>query len=670
MTYTTDTESDSEDLPQFIGVDELSDIGQEIGRGRFGVVHIAIYRGKSVAIKSAKADFDLEELALAVTCLKTEQRLFERITVPHRAVITFLGKGHGAINRETADEGFLVYEYLSGGSLGELLEKRSNGEVFDNQVLEQIVMDVSNAVAFLHNLSYFLNKRSGSYIVHRDISPDNILLTAGNRAKLADFGAAVLRDNRTDLGNESHVRVGKPFWMAPEVDGGRGDDTRYSRQSDVYVLGNLLWVINTSRKVAPFSGHEAETLLRKLNSKGLRETIDHDTTRKEHVKVILESWDEDPFCRPTAWEFAHAMKAATPSLDAEGFDEAEVANARIVADQIVDVKESNYYSPDLISDGADETEKIIRLTQACLNFKRQKVSEVLDLSGDRVSLSKYFLNQQIDVLKNHLQLMGFSRERYDFLNENALRYTEVECDSLLVRLEQLLSDSREALNIHRVLAKVEQGDRVTENIPVNDKDIVLLLGDSNVGKSTLIHYLAGSLWSYVANHNSSGEHILISSQHKDALGIETSNASKSTTRIVTPVCLTNHNNLIICDAPGTQNHEGGYGKETINIEAEVVNGINIMKHFIKAKSVRLVSIISSRLLFGENNENLGEYVKTLSGVLGQLCSEEVLPVGYFFSKFKKVDKEKINHHLKSLLHDIMNHTGIFLDVYLKCNLLY
>lgn len=109
----------------------------------------------------------------------------------------------------------IFMELCSGGSLTSLI---NNGELGDPAQVKRILTDIISAVAYLHN------KR----IVHRDMKPDNVLFRDG-RAKVTDFGTAVLKRERGDL----RLVKGTFAYMAPEILCGEP----YGKACDVWSIG-------------------------------------------------------------------------------------------------------------------------------------------------------------------------------------------------------------------------------------------------------------------------------------------------------------------------------------------------------------------------------------------------------------------------------------------------
>ena len=69
--------------------------------------------------------------------------------------------------------------------------------------------------------------------MHRDIKPDNIMITENDTVRLIDFGLAVTQKKK-----QLHQVAGTPYYMAPEV-----IDASYGRQSDIWSLGVVLYTL-------------------------------------------------------------------------------------------------------------------------------------------------------------------------------------------------------------------------------------------------------------------------------------------------------------------------------------------------------------------------------------------------------------------------------------------
>ena len=90
------------------------------------------------------------------------------------------------------------------------------------------------AAGYMKSLFQAINHCHAQNIVHRDIKPDNIMITANNTVRLIDFGLS-----KASKGNKQLQTVaGTPYYMAPEVLEGS-----YSKQADIWSLGVLLYTL-------------------------------------------------------------------------------------------------------------------------------------------------------------------------------------------------------------------------------------------------------------------------------------------------------------------------------------------------------------------------------------------------------------------------------------------
>ncbi|HEU5055880.1 MAG TPA: serine/threonine-protein kinase [Kofleriaceae bacterium] len=133
------------------------------------------------------------------------------------------------------DELFLVMEYVDGVDLAAVLGRAPEGGAPpDPLVVAFIGEEACQALAYVHEA---VGLATGSAVVHRDVSPSNVLLSYSGEVKLLDFGLAT---SETEIGR---VR-GTPAYMAPEQARGEPLDPR----ADVFALGLVLWEALAGRR--------------------------------------------------------------------------------------------------------------------------------------------------------------------------------------------------------------------------------------------------------------------------------------------------------------------------------------------------------------------------------------------------------------------------------------
>jgi serine/threonine-protein kinase len=154
-------------------------------------------------------------------------------------------------NTDENGEPFVVVEYVEGRSLGEV-RARALQVSYRMSWAEAVALATSaaEALAHVHERVDVTGQPLG--IVHRDMSPQNIMVGYGGDVKLIDFGTA--RGENRRCHTVSGVVFAKPGYVAPEVANGNTGDARV----DVYALGIMLWELAAGRRF--LQGDAAEHL--------------------------------------------------------------------------------------------------------------------------------------------------------------------------------------------------------------------------------------------------------------------------------------------------------------------------------------------------------------------------------------------------------------------------
>ena len=277
-----------------------------IARGGMGTVHLGRLLGeegfaKTVAIKRLHPHLAAEAPTRA--SFVAEAKLASRIH--HANVVQVLD-----VVREGADV-LLVLEYVHGASLARVLELLGGGLV-PPRVATAILCDV---LAGLHAAHEARDERGEPLrIVHRDVSPQNVIVGVDGIARVLDFGIArsVGRGGTTRDG----VLKGKLHYMAPEQLCGEAATTR----SDVYAAGVVLWETLTSRPL--FEGPDPVVMSRIVHAPVAPPSevrSDLGASFDDVVAVALAKSPEDRFLDARAMENALSLSSprATPAELAE-----------------------------------------------------------------------------------------------------------------------------------------------------------------------------------------------------------------------------------------------------------------------------------------------------------------------------------------------------------------
>jgi tRNA A-37 threonylcarbamoyl transferase component Bud32 len=193
------------------------------GAGGFGRVDVAL-----------KGSPDLVKLCAVKRMRKDEYGADLEARFRREAQIA-LRLSHGAIAHTLGVEQIegelcLVQEFVEGVNLSQL-QSQSRPELLSVLVAVYVAHEVARALAYAH----------GCGIVHRDVTPDNIMLGFDGQVKLIDFGIA-RRSGDATLTRTGAV-VGREMYTAPEVWAGG----KAGAQADIYSLGVVLWQVATGR---------------------------------------------------------------------------------------------------------------------------------------------------------------------------------------------------------------------------------------------------------------------------------------------------------------------------------------------------------------------------------------------------------------------------------------
>lgn len=215
-----------------------------LGSGGMGEVWLAVQRstGRRVALKLLPAR--LAEDQRAVLRFRREAEAGARLSHPNIATVHDAGLADGRL--------YIAQELVEGGrSVAHLIADAASGPTLELdyfRAVRRVVRDVASALEYAHQQG----------IVHRDIKPQNILLTPAGSAKLVDFGLALVDDGFTL--SQSGELAGTYAYMSPEQ--ARGRSVEIDHRSDVFSLGATLYEMLTLDR--PFDGANAYAVIEQI----------------------------------------------------------------------------------------------------------------------------------------------------------------------------------------------------------------------------------------------------------------------------------------------------------------------------------------------------------------------------------------------------------------------
>lgn len=198
------------------------------------------------------------------------------------------------------DDGcYLITEYVSGGSLRSKMASDWKCQP-DTREAVGIAAEVADALAETHAKGIF----------HRDVKPNNVLLTKDGTAKLGDFGLA--RPHGDESISEEGLIVGTVPYMSPEQAKGLPPDS----PSDMYSFGVVLFEMVAGRR--PFHGEDASVLVHHLNTPPPPPTRYVPGCPPRLEALILQLLDKTPEARPTASDAAKELRRIACELSKAG----------------------------------------------------------------------------------------------------------------------------------------------------------------------------------------------------------------------------------------------------------------------------------------------------------------------------------------------------------------
>lgn len=239
---------------------------KSIGEGGMANVYLAYdtILDRNVAVKVLRGDLATDEKF--VRRFQREALSASSLSHPNIVEVYDVGEDNGQY--------YIVMEYIEGKHLKSLLKKR--GKLTVSEVID-IMLQITDGMACAHD----------SYIIHRDIKPQNIMILDNGTVKITDFGIAMAM-NATQLTQTNSV-MGSVHYLPPEQANGKGS----TLQSDIYSMGIVMYELLTGK--LPYKGDNAVEIALKHLKEPLPSIKDELPTLPQSIEnIILKATAKNP----------------------------------------------------------------------------------------------------------------------------------------------------------------------------------------------------------------------------------------------------------------------------------------------------------------------------------------------------------------------------------------
>ena len=275
-------------------INDRYEIIRAIGEGGMANVYLALdtILDRKVAVKILRGD--LAEDEKFVRRFQREAISASSLNDPNIVEVYDVGEDNGKY--------FIVMEYVQGLTLKQLIKKRG---ALTLPEVQDIMLQLTSAVAHAHE----------SYIIHRDIKPQNVIILEDGRVKIMDFGIAVAL-NAGEFTQTNSV-MGTVYYIPPEQANGGAATIK----SDIYSLGILMYELVTGH--VPFKGdNPVEVAIKHMNEE-IPSICEYDPEMPQSIEnIILRAAAKNPKNRyDSALEMHEDLETA---LDKDRFNEPKV----------------------------------------------------------------------------------------------------------------------------------------------------------------------------------------------------------------------------------------------------------------------------------------------------------------------------------------------------------
>ncbi|EAR88873.1 helicase carboxy-terminal domain protein, putative (macronuclear) [Tetrahymena thermophila SB210] len=280
---------------------------------------------------------------------------------------------------------------------------------------------------------------------------------------------------------------------------------------------------------------------------------------------------------------------------------------------------------------------LLEMIEICLSLHQQVDTPQTDSGNQQLLTQKEKIEKRLKVEEL------ITPEINQNLQNIKLNIDQDNFEGIIDETDKLIKKVR-PLNIHEMKRLIHEADKAAKVI--EGQDIIILLGGTGAGKSTTIHFLAGSEMAQKRIQIQEGtfyDYIgPVKIKNKTLQKIKVGFSATSETRFITPVNINfkdlnipSNDSIILCDSPGFD--------DTAGPEVDIANGLGIVKAIKKCKSVRPVILLSFKSQ-GDRGQGIKQLAHILVGFVEDI-QDKLSSFSYLFSKYPKdynINSELIN----------------------------
>lgn len=318
---------------------------EKIGEGGMSTVYKAKCHvlNRLVAIKILKTEFNQDQDLLG----KFDKEAKAAASLQHQNIVNIYDVGHDD------QVHYIVMELVNSKTLKEFI--KSQDVFLKNQQIVHIALQIADALQAAHDKG----------IIHRDIKPQNILITDDGKIKVADFGIARAVTSSTMV--NTNEAIGSVHYASPEQSRGGFIDKR----SDVYSFGILLYELATGR--VPFEGDTPITIaLKHLKEAVVPPSLVNMNLNPTLEKMILKAIQKDANLRfQSAYEMMEKFEQLSNNPDAEleweddQYD--ELSRTTILPDLSNFTEQNQAQSSQIVKPAVDQSNKVLKAQENKMN---------------------------------------------------------------------------------------------------------------------------------------------------------------------------------------------------------------------------------------------------------------------------------------------------------------